>query len=324
MKLTSRRQRSGRVALLLAGAVCVLASAVLAADPAGDATAPGSATGLEAKASSRALALNHKLRLTQQQLAQSPSAKRILESDNALAKAALAQAQALYEQAAIEASAGHFEVGSQQVDEALRLLVTAARMAPDASLLAEQERHRNTELREAIRTFHLLHKNFSNRLAAINAPAPEVDSEIDRLDAMTSQADALIRSGQQHEAHVLLNSAHLIVVSTLNKMLMSQTVVYDLKFDSPADEFQHELAKNMGLEELVPLALQQVKVTREAADLADRYMQHGRALRTTAQQQVRSGDLAAALKSIQEASVLMQHSLRMAGVAIPQSPEITR
>jgi hypothetical protein len=301
-----------------------VAGAVHAAEPPGDATATEAAGKPDAKAASRALVLTHKLRLTQQQLVQSPSVKRILQSDNALAQAALTQAQQLYDQAAIEAAAGNIDAGTLMVDESLRLIVTAARMAPDTQLLAAQERQHNTELREAIRTFHLLHKNFSNRLAAINAPAPEVDSDIERLDAMTRQADALIGSGQQHEAHVLLNSAHLIVVSTLNKMLMSQTIVYDLKFDSPADEFQHELAKNVGLEELVPLAMQQVKVTREAADLAERYVQHGRSLRTTAQQQLQSGDYSAALKSIQEASVLLQHSLRIAGVAVSQSPEITR
>ena len=318
-------------ALLLAGALCV-ASAVHAAEPASDAATPeavGKAdakpdTKADNKSSSRAQVLTHKLRLTQQQLAQSPSVKRILQSDNALAQAALTQAQQLYDQAVLEARAGNIDAGTLLVDESLRLIVTAARMAPDTNLLAAQERQHNAELREAIQTFHLLHKNFSNRLAAINAPAPEVDSDIERLDAMTSQADALISNGQQHEAHVLLSSAHLIVVSTLNKMLMSQTFVYDLKFDSPADEFQHELAKNIGLEELVPMALQQVKVKQEVADLAERYRQHGRALRTTAQQQVHGGDYAAGLKSIQEASVLLQHALRMAGVAIPQSPEITR
>jgi hypothetical protein len=297
---------------------------VHAAEPAGDAAAAGTAGKPDAKAASRALVLTHKLRLTQQQLLQSPSVKRILQSDNTLAQAALTQAQQLYDQAAIEAAAGDVEAGTLLVDESLRLIVTASRMAPDTNLLAAQERAHNTELREAIRTFHLLHKNFSNRLAAINAPAPEVDSDIERLDAMTRQADALIGSGQQHEAHVLLNGAHLIVVSTLNKMLMSQTIVYDLKFDSPADEFQHELAKNIGLEELVPLALQQAKVKQEAADLAERYRQHGHALRTTAQQQAQSGDYAMGIKSIQEASVLLQHALRMAGVAVPQSPEITR
>lgn len=324
MKPPRHRHHCGWTARLFAGTAALLASAACATEPTSDASAPEAAGKLDTKASSRALVLSNKLRLTQQQLTQSPSVRRIRQSDNAMANAALSQAQELYEQAAREASAGQIETGSQRVDEALRLIVTAARMAPDTSLMAEQERQHNTELREAIRTFYLLHKNFSNRLAVISAPAPEVDNDIARLQTMTSQADALIRSGQQHEANVLLKSAHLIVVSTLNKMLASQTIVYDLKFDSPADEFQHELAKNIGLDELVPLALQQVKVPREAANLADRYMQSGRALRTTAQQQVQSGDYPSALKSIQEASVLLQHALRIAGVAIPQTPEITR
>jgi hypothetical protein len=305
--------RCGWAALLLAGAV----SAAEPPDQAGAPVAPASTP-------ARSGALTAKLRLTRHQLTQSPTVKRIRLGDHVQALEQLARAQELYDQAELAASGGQTEGAMALVDEALRLIMAAARLVPDAAQLAEQERRQNIELREAIRTFHLLHKNLSNRLAAINAPAPEVDADMARMDAMTRQADGLLASGQEHDAHVLLQSAHLLVVSTLNKMLMSQTLVYDLKFDTPADEFQHELAQNLGLEELVPLALQQAKVPREAADLAERYVVRSRELRGTAQLQVRGGDYPAALKSIQEASRLLQSSLRLAGVAVPQSAELTR
>lgn len=317
MKPARSRSTCGWAALLLAGAA-------LAAEPPSGAPAPEPPGRLEGKAQSQGLALSHKLRLTKQQLTQSPSVKRILQSDNAEAKTKLTEAQALYEKADLEATAGRADAGLKLVDESLKLIVLAAKLAPDAALQAAQERRQNTELREAIRTFHLLHKNLTNRLAAVNSPAPAVDSEIARLDAMTSQADALVASGNQREANVVLNHAHRIVVSTLNKMLMSETIVYDLKFETPADEFQHELAKNLGLEELVPLALAQVKLPRETVGLADSYVQQSRELRNTAQRQVSSGDYTAALKSIQEASVQLQHSLRIAGIVVAQSLEIKR
>jgi hypothetical protein len=317
MKSANSRSTCGCAAWLLAG----LASA---AEPVADVAAPEPPAGRVAKAAAPELALAHKLRLTKQQLTQSPSVKRILQGDHAEAKAKLAQAQVLYEAAEHEAHISHFEAAGKLVDESLGLIMIAAKLAPDAALLAAQERRQNTELREAIRTFHLLHKNLTNRLGAIKAPTPAVDTEIAHLDAMTGRAEALIASGNQHEAHLILKSAHLLVVSTLNKMLMSETIVYDLKFESPQEEFQHELARNMGLEELIPLALAQVKVSHETAALADRYVQQSRELRTNAQQQFHSRNYPAALKSIQEASAQLQYSLRLAGVVVSQSPEITR
>src|SRR3990167_1818352 len=124
-------------------------------------------------------------------------------------------------------------------------------------------------------------------------------ADIGKIDGMVGRADALLAGGQQREANRLLNDAHTIVVSALNRMLSAETIVYELKFDSPADEFRHELARNGSLEELVPIAFARLNVSSEAAALAERYVRLSRGLVQVAHKQAGDGNHRAALKSLQ-------------------------
>lgn len=264
--------------------------------------------------------LENKMRLVKLLLAQSPAVQRIPQSNHAPAKKKLAEAQALYAEAQVESDAGRAEAAILLLDESLRHIVSASALVPDIAQQAAQERSRNMRLREAIRSFQTRHKNMSSRM-----PAREVQTaaaDIERIDAMVEQADALVASGSQHEANLLLNSAYKIVVATLNRILTTETIVYDLKFDSSAEEFRYELARNLSYEELIPIALAQLNTARETATLAERYVQQSRDLREAAQKHAGGGDYNAAVKTIQDATSHLQRSLRIAGVIVPQSSEI--
>lgn len=268
-------------------------------------------------------ALESKLRLVKLLLTQSPAVQRIPQSNNAQAIKKLADAQVLYAKAQAESSAGHEKVAIERLDEALRQIVSASYLVPDIAQQAAHERSQNTALREAIRTFQALQKNLSSRISAAKAQALAAAADSGRIDAMVQKAEALSAAGNQKEANLLLSNAYRIVVSALNKTLMAETFVYDLKYDSPAEEFRHELASNLGYEELIPIALAQSNTTRETATLAERAVQQSRNLRAEAQKQANGGDHKAAVKSLQNATTHLQRALRIAGVVVPQSPENT-
>ena len=314
MKKGSHRATFAWAVLLLAGAASAAEHLPAAAKP----DAPG---GAEVGANPLSVTLESKLRLVKLQLAQSPAAQRIRQSNNAPAKRKLADAQAHYAKAQAESNAGRPEVATQLLDESLRQIVSASSLVPDVAQQAAQERSRNASLREAIKTFQTLHKSLTNRMATNKVQTSNVAVDTGQIDGMMGKADALVASGDQHEANAVLIAAYKIVVSTLNKMLAAQTFVYDLKFDSPAEEFRHELARNLSYEELIPIALAQLNSTRETATLTERRAQRSRDLRNAAQKQADGGNFSAATKTIQEATSHLQASLRIAGVVVPQSPE---
>lgn len=311
--------RAGQTSAL-AGALCLLAGAASAASPV--AAAPR----LEAPAAADALrvALQSKQRLVERQLNQSPAALRIRQSKHVQANKLLAQAQADHARAQAQANAGRTQAALDLLDQALRQIMAASRLVPDAALQGTLERRENAQLREALGSFQALYKNLTGRMGGKKAQTWTVKIDSGRIDAMVVQADALMAGGKQSEANLLLSTAYRAVVSTLNDVLAAETIVYDLKFDSPAEEYHHELARNLGYEELIPIALVQFNTAPQTATLAARHVQQSRSLRQVAQRQAGGGDYAAALKTIQDATEQLQRALRVAGVLVPQSAEFTR
>lgn len=302
-------------------AVLMQAGAASAAGAAPTAVMPDVAGAAAAGVDPLRAMLESKLRLVKLVLAQSPAAQRIPHSSNAQAIKKLADAQALYAKADAESKAGRTQAATQFLDEALRQIVLASYLVPDAAKEAARERGQNIQLREAIRTFQPLYKNISSYMPSRKGQSAEGAAELSRIDGMLDNAEALMASDKQHEANVLLNDAYKIVVSTLNKMLAAETIVYSLKFDSAAEEFRHELARNRGYEELIPIALAQSNKGHATAILAERYVKQSRDLRDTAQKQANGGDYKAAVKALQDATGHLQRSLRIAGVVVPQTIE---
>ncbi|HJV51954.1 MAG TPA: hypothetical protein VJ652_10870 [Noviherbaspirillum sp.] len=305
----------------LSWAAMIVASVAAASGPQSAQAAPAALPAAEAPGGALQATLESKTRLIKLLLTQSPAVRRIPQSDNAQARKKLAEAQSLVARADGEAAAGRTDAAVKLLDEALRDIVAATRLVPDAGQQAAQERARYTALSEMTRTFLQLHKNLSARMAAKKVQAPASALDVGKVNGLLEKAETLAAGGRHKEANALLNDAYKAAVSALNGLLMSETIVYDQKFDSPAEEFQHELARNRSYEELIPIALAQLNTPRETALLSERYTQQSKDLRDTAQKQAAGGDYPAALKSIQDATAQLQRSLRIVGVIVPQASE---
>lgn len=315
--------KNGSTGAMIAGALLLLSGTAAAAESPAPAVKPNAASGKVSPAIVTSASLDNKLRLVKQLLTQSPAAQRIAKSNNVLAKKKLADAQALHGRAQAEHSAGRAGMANQLLDEALRQIASASGLVPDIAQQEVQERNQNAQLREAIVTFQALQNSLSRGMAPAAAQTTAVTADVGRIGGLLQQADDLAASGNQHAANGVLNSAYKAVVSALSKMLAAETIVYGLKFDSPADEFRHELARNRSYEELVPIALAQLNTAHETAVLAENYVKQSRDLRDAANQRASSGDYPAAVKTLQDATEHLQRSLRVAGVVVPQSTERT-
>ena len=304
-------------------AVLLLAGATVAAEPAPADSATELASGSSAAINPMHTVLTNKLQLLEHQFSRSAAVQRIRGSHHVEARTRIADARALYEKADFEFDAGRFDEALELIDESLRLIVLAAKLMPDGAQMVAQEQSQNAEMREAIRIFWPLHENFVKGRGASSLQTSLFGMDLSRVSALTSQADAFMANGNHHETNLVLRSANQAVVSTLNQMLMAQTIVYDLKFESKADEFVSELAKNKDFEKLIAIAPAQLKVTPETTTMVGSYVQHSRDLRATAQSQASSGDYVSASRGIHDASAYLQRSLRNEGVVVPQSQEIT-
>ena len=105
----------------------------------------------------------------------------------------------------------------------------------------------------------------------------------------------------------------------MNRVLASETIVYNATFATAAEEYGYELARNRSYEELVPIALAQLNSSRETAALSEQFVRQSRTLRDTARQQAADGNQQAAVRTMQEATGQLQKALRIAGLTVPQT-----
>lgn len=262
--------------------------------------------------------IQRKLQLVHLLLTRSPALERAARSDNAAVKQQVAAVRTLYAKANEALSAGNATEAEKFLDEALRLIAATSRLAPDPLRAEAEQRARYAELLEGVRVFQTTHQAICDRLSPKNGPAPAVAADLDHIRGLMEQAQTFARTDRYGEANKLLAEAHATVVSALNKMLASATLVYDLKFKSAAEEFDYEAARYRSYEELIPIAHAELKPSSGAVTLSERYVKESRATRDLAQQQAARGDYRSAIKTLQEATGRLQTALRAVGLVVPE------
>lgn len=271
-------------------------------------------SGVAAPAAGAAPDPQAKLRLVRLLLAQSPSVKRIPDSGNGQAVALLDGARQAFAAAEQLSAQGKREAAGERLDQALRQIVAASALVPDARQRQDQVRRRARDLREALRAVEVLRRHLNGGAAAQAA-------EAQRIAALAGRAEQLLDGADSDGADSLLGQGEQALALLLSGMATPEALVYGHDFASPAEQFAHELARNGSFEELVPIALAQLQTGAEAAALARQFVQQSRGLRASAQQQAASGTWAAAIQTIQAATGHLQRALLTAGVLVPASIE---
>lgn len=257
--------------------------------------------------------VQQELQLVKMLLANSPLSK-LKENDQV--KQPLELARALYVRASDAYTTGNMVWADAFLDEALSLLEDAARLASDPLQTETKQRANYAELLEDVRAFQATYQDVRKGLSAKEVKPH--DAEIDRTRDMINHAQALMRDSQYSEAADQLEKVHAVYISVLNKLLASTAFVYDIKFKSPAEEFEYELARYRSYEELIPIAHVQFKPDEGTLMLSDRYVQDGRTARALAEKQAAGGDLTAAISTLQGATKRLQTALRTIGLEVPE------
>ena len=98
-------------------------------------------------------------------------------------------------------------------------------------------------------------------------------------------------------------------------MLDKQTIVYDLNFKSAKEEYQYELKRFKGYEELIPIAVEQKKPAEGAKKLMESFVKKGQKLHDMAVEKARQGDYPTAIAMLHDATKDVRRGLRMIGVS---------
>ena len=243
----------------------------------------------------------------------SKGAQRVAASSDAQAKEMLTNARTRLESARSVLGAGNVAKAQDEVDESIRLVMGAARLVPsDAPESGLDPKFRYTELLDSTKTFESSYKQHSERLG--DKKKPDAALDVKKFKDLMSQAQAHGDAGRYEEANKPLAHALRMVTRALSGLLDHETVVYDKNFATPAAEYEHEVARYKSYEELIPLALEQKKPPAKTVDKMAELEQKSKVLVAEAAQLAGKGNHAAAISTLQEATLYLQRALMIAGV----------
>lgn len=254
--------------------------------------------------------VEQRVALTARLLADSSTTQRITGGGNREAVMHLESGRMHHALAADALRRGDVPTARREVEEALRQLAQARRLAPDTQA-------RQAGLRQR---YELMLANLERLLESWREHAgPATTDDGDRLAAMGLMDTARYFSGagRAEDAMHTLASAESHVLAGMNRALTAREIDYTQRAGNPAEEFQLELRRHQALSDLVPLAVREMKPGPEAVALIGRYGDSSRGLVAQAKELFGAGRAADALATLRQATLSVQRALGAAGVSMP-------
>ena len=256
--------------------------------------------------------VNQKLMFADMML-KSTSAKNVAKSGMKEAMSLQAQGQQKLDQAKAELKAGNNAKAYADADQGLELLKKASHMVPSEAELQQLKTHYD-ELVSSIKDFEKSHADNVKRIIKTKGEKAVVNYDKQEVERLKAEGVQSAKTGDYVKANQSLGKAQHMITVALQQMLQSQTLVYDLKFETPKQEYEYELKRFGGYEELVPVAIEAKKPTEGAIKLMNSYLDKSRNMRDEAKKKAESGNYPVAIRMMQDATKTVRLALRMVGV----------
>lgn len=276
-------------------------------------SAAGQAAGPRTSTSEAGRQLVQKMQFAELFINQSAAAKRVKESDNAMAKDLHRVAREHLESARLASVAG-------KNDEALRLIEDATRTMSEAALQVPAtdgaaERTRFEQLYESVQAFQTSYQRSAEQMAKAQGGKSKVrDVDLARVREIMSTARGLADEGKYNEAISMLGGAQDALTSALTEMLANQTIVHELSFETPKDEYEYELSRYVGYEALVPLAIRQKQPDTQTINMMMQFVDRAREVKALSEPEAARGNYSEAILMLQGATSNIQRALQTLGV----------
>lgn len=238
------------------------------------------------------------------------AAKRIAASSNEEAKEEYKNAQDRLVAAKEAFDSGNLQEAKTRSDEAMDLMTKATKHVPSESML-KMAKSRNEELMQGLIAMEVSYKqNYEVIVGGGGAQdIPKLDSE--KIHKMMDSAKALSEKGNYDEANKILSSTMNEMSGALNKMLANRAISYEMKFSSPAQEYEHELARFSTLEDSLQQAIAQEKPLPSTVTMMNYYVSKGKEKRDQASADAKQQNFAAALENIKKATEQLDAAFKL-------------
>jgi hypothetical protein len=256
--------------------------------------------------------IDSKLKLLAKLVNESAAAARISDSGNERALELLAEARTAWQQASRARDSGNLNASEQHVKQGLQAISSASRMVEDVGRANTVQQQRYQQLRKRVLSF-----SEAFQRAAAEKPGQSVSDYLNlaEVSGLLKEAEGLAHEGDYVAANRRLVKAADAVELALSLARDKQTLVHELKFESPEEEYAYEIERNKGYQQLIDL----LKHKRAGSDTKLVYVQkmivENDQLCEDAEALVRQGDVQAAIRELEKGTNKLEMALRASGVA---------
>lgn len=261
--------------------------------------------------------VNQKLQLVGRLLSESPAAARIHASTNQEAKLSFAQAKQQYESAQKLLLKTEFTQADAALNDAMWLIGKARARVPDSMARVIELRAQANAYRHAVDSMIPAYEAHLARTRELPRDTKPSDDTLSRVRGLLDEARALENAEQIEDANRLLQDAERLMMAGLAKLLKTSTIAYAQKFETQAEEYGFELRRNQSYQELIPLALTELKPAAELLPQIRQYReQNVNAVQLAAKlaEQQRFKDAISALRG---GTAYLQGALAVTGLVLP-------
>jgi len=243
----------------------------------------------------------------------SAAAKRIEASTNEEAKAKYKDAQARLAEATSAFDSDNLQEAKSKFDEAMSLMNEAAKLVPSESML-KLAKAKNEELVRGLADMEASYKQNRKSIAGENGAKNLPDIDSNRLHSLMDVAKLLADEGRYEDSNRILSSAMNELSGALNKLLANRTMAYEMKFESPAQEYEYELERFSSLENSIPQAIEQKQPSPATLTLTESYIAKGKEQRDQARSDAKQRNFAVAVENIKKGTEQLETALKLLGV----------
>jgi len=254
--------------------------------------------------------LEQKRKLLEALTIDSPSAHRIDQSVNDQAIQKLGAARNALVEAKRLLDANRLEQAQQLLDDGLRWTTEASRLVIDTNKLNKRNLEQYQQLHQRIESFQLAFK----KLVADKGPSVNEFLDQTGLRTLIDRAEKRVADQDYVKAIAELTMAANMIERALVEARRSETVVYSLSFDSPAEEYAYEQERNRSHQELIALLIQQRRPQLSTVRLINELLEQNSGLISMAQSLAGKGRYRKAIATIEEGTEQLIQALRLGGL----------
>lgn len=256
--------------------------------------------------------IEKKLRFARMML-MTKSGRRIAESDNQDAKLILKDVAKKLDKVEALLKADDQVAADATLGEAMRLFNMAGRMVPSEDLMAKQKSE-FPGLKEEIAVAKDLHQRNYDKVVTKHGLGAGVNYDKRKVAELEAEAEQQAKMEDYALANQSLSQARDMIQAAIRQMMSGRKIVYELNIDTPEGEFQHELNRYIGYEELIPIAIEQKKPTAGVKMLAMRHVNEAKRMADAARKNADEGEYPKAIRMIMDATVEIRKALKLMGV----------